>query len=56
MDWTNPDESRWTAKIAVALIIIFPTNCVPQPDTDRRLDVQGDKIMQRVGIKIGNRE
>ena len=24
------------------------TNCVPQPGTDRRLDAQGDKIMQRL--------
>ena len=33
------------------------TNCVPQPDTERRLDVQGDKIMQRlVYRRIGNRE
>jgi hypothetical protein len=33
------------------------TSCVPQPGTDRRLDVQGDKIMQRlVYRRIGNRE
>jgi hypothetical protein len=24
------------------------TNCVPQPDTSRRLDAQGDKLMQRL--------
>ena len=33
------------------------TQCVPQPDTDRRLDAQGDKIMARlVYRRIGNRE
>ena len=33
------------------------TNCVPQPGTDRRLDVQGDKIMARlVYRRIGDRE
>ncbi|HYV98082.1 MAG TPA: hypothetical protein VE967_11550 [Gemmatimonadaceae bacterium] len=33
------------------------TNCVSQPDTNRRLDAQGDKIMQRVVYRrIGNRE
>jgi hypothetical protein len=33
------------------------TNCVPQPDTDRHLDAQGDKIMSRVVYRrIGDRE
>jgi hypothetical protein len=33
------------------------TNCVPQPGTDRRLDVQGDKIMQRLVYRnLGGRE
>ena len=33
------------------------TNSVPQPGTDRRLDAQGDKIMQRlVYRRIGDRE
>ena len=33
------------------------TSCVPQPDTERRLDVQGDKIMQRlVYRKVGGHE
>jgi hypothetical protein len=33
------------------------SSCVPQPNTERRLDVQGDKIMQRlVYRKIGKRE
>ena len=33
------------------------TSCVPQPDTDRRLDAQGDKIMARVSYRnLGSRE
>ena len=33
------------------------TNCVPQPDVERRLDAQGDKIMQRLVYRnIGGRE
>jgi len=63
VDWTNPANTKadGPAKIAVApyhyLCNGQLTNCVPQPDTDRRLDVQGDKIMQRVVYrKIGNRE
>jgi hypothetical protein len=33
------------------------TSCVPQPGTDRRLDAQGDKLMQRLAYRrIGPRE
>jgi hypothetical protein len=33
------------------------TSCVPQPGTERRLDVQGDKIMQRlVYRRVGGHE
>jgi hypothetical protein len=33
------------------------TNCVPQPGTKQRLDVQGDKLMARlVYRRIGDRE
>jgi len=63
VDWTTPANTKaeGPVKIAVApyhyLCNGQLTNCVPQPDTDRRLDVQGDKIMQRVVYrKIGNRE
>jgi hypothetical protein len=63
VDWTTAANTKaeGPVKIAVApyhyLCNGQLTNCVPQPDTDRRLDVQGDKIMQRVVYrKIGNRE
>lgn len=54
VDWT--DSSRTTLagpeKIAVAPYQYLCggqlTNCVPQPGTDRRLDAQGDKLMQRL--------
>jgi hypothetical protein len=63
VDWTTPANTKadGPVKIAVApyhyLCNGQLTNCVPQPDTDRRLDVQGDKIMQRLAYRrIGNRE
>jgi hypothetical protein len=54
VDWTAPANTRLIGpdKIPVApyhyLCNGQLTNCVPQPETDRRLDAQGDKIMQRV--------
>jgi hypothetical protein len=63
VDWKNPARTRVTGpeKIAVApyhyLCDGQLTNCVPQPGTDRRLDAQGDKIMQRlVYRRTGGRE
>jgi hypothetical protein len=63
VDWNTPAKTRLTGpeKIAVAPYYYLCngqlTNCVPQPGTDRRLDVQGDKIMQRlIYRKIGSRE
>ena len=63
VDWKNPSNTKLTGpeKVKVApyhyLCDGQLTNCVPQPDTDRRLDAQGDKIMSRVVYrKIGNRE
>ena len=63
VDWAAPTNTKAEGplKIAVApyhyLCNGQLTNCVPQPDTDRRLDVQGDKIMQRLAYRrIGNRE
>jgi hypothetical protein len=63
VDWENPKN---TAAIGPEKIAVAPyhylcggqlTNCVPQPDATRRLDAQGDKIMQRlVYRKIGNVE
>jgi hypothetical protein len=54
VDWENPEDTRLSGpeKIAVApyeyLCDGQLTNCVPQPDTDQRLDSQGDKIMARL--------
>lgn len=54
VNWENPERTRLSgpAKITVApyhyLCDGQLTNCVPQPDTDQRLDSQGDKIMARL--------
>ena len=63
VDWRAPARTRLIGpqKISVApyhyLCDGQLTNCVPQPGTDRRLDAQGDKIMQRlVYRRVGNRE
>ena len=54
VDWTNPANTKaeGPVKIPVApyhyLCNGQLTNCVPQPGTARRLDAQGDKIMQRL--------
>jgi len=52
VDWNNPANTRadGPVKISVApyhyLCNGQLSSCVPQPHTERRLDVQGDKIMQ----------
>ena len=63
VDWRNPANTKATGptKIPVApyhyLCNGQLTSCVPQPDTERRLDVQGDKIMTRlVYRRIGRHE
>src|SRR6266700_6168786 len=63
VDWNNPANTKADGplKINVApyhyLCNGQLTNCVPQPNTERRLDVQGDKIMQRlVYRKVGTHE
>ncbi len=63
VDWENPANTKTTGpeKIAVAPYHYLCggqlTNCVPQPEVERRLDAQGDKIMARlVYRKIGARE
>jgi hypothetical protein len=54
VDWKDPSRTTLTAasKIAVApyhyLCNGQLSNCVPQPDVERRLDAQGDKLMARV--------
>jgi hypothetical protein len=63
VDWNNPANTKAEGplKIQVApyhyLCNGQLSHCVPQPGTDVRLDVQGDKLMQRlVYRRIGNRE
>lgn len=63
VDWRNPKKTR---AVGPFKIVVAPyhylcdgqlSNCVPQPDTDQRLDSQGDKLMQRlVYRRIGNQE
>lgn len=54
VDWNNPANTKadGPVKIKVApyhyLCNGQLSSCVPQPQTERRLDVQGDKIMQRL--------
>jgi hypothetical protein len=54
VDWNNPANTKadGPVKIHVApyhyLCDGQLSSCVPQPGTERRLDVQGDKIMQRL--------
>jgi hypothetical protein len=54
VDWEDPANTKIAGpeKIAVAPYHYLCggqlTNCVPQPDVDRRLDAQGDKIMARL--------
>jgi hypothetical protein len=63
VDWTNPANTNASGPVKIPVAPYHYlcngqlTNCVPQPDTDRRLDAQGDKIMQRlIYRRIGNRE
>jgi hypothetical protein len=60
VDWKDPSKTHVTgpAKIAVTpyhyLCDGQLTNCVPQPDVERRLDAQGDKLMARVAYRRVN--
>jgi hypothetical protein len=63
VDWNTPANTKVSGpkKIPVAPYHFLCngqlTNCVPQPGTERRLDAQGDKLMQRlIYRKIGKRE
>jgi hypothetical protein len=63
VNWDDPTKTtlEGPTKITVAPYHYMGggqlTNAVPQPGTDRRLDAQGDKIMQRlVYRRIGDRE
>jgi hypothetical protein len=63
VDWDDPGNTELLGpeKIPVApyhyLCDGQLTSCVPQPDTDQRLDSQGDKIMARLVYRnLGDRE
>jgi hypothetical protein len=63
VDWANPAATRVTAQKPIAVAPYHYlcdgqlSHCVPQPETDSRLDAQGDKIMSRlVYRKIGRQE
>jgi hypothetical protein len=63
VDWNDKSKTALTGPVKIA---VAPYNylcngqlssCVPQPGTTRRLDAQGDKLMQRlVYRRIGKRE
>ena len=63
VDWSTPANTTVTGPVKIAVAPYHYlcngqlTSCVPQPDTPRRLDAQGDKLMQRlVYRKIKGRE
>jgi hypothetical protein len=63
VDWKTPSKTKVTGPVRIAVARYHYlcggqlTNCVPQPGSDRRLDAQGDKIMQRLVYRnVGGRE
>jgi hypothetical protein len=54
VDWNNPGNTKADGPIKIKVAPYHYlcngqlSSCVPQPNTERRLDVQGDKIMQRL--------
>jgi hypothetical protein len=54
VDWQTPAHTAVTGPVKIGVAPYHYlcdgqlTSCVPQPDTARRLDAQGDKIMQRL--------
>ena len=63
VDWANPASTKVSGPVRIPVAPYHYlcdgqlTNCVPQPGTNRRLDAQGDKIMQRlVYRRIGSHE
>jgi hypothetical protein len=60
VDWSDPSKSALSGPTTIG---VAPyrylcdgqlTNCVPQPQSERRLDAQGDKIMARVVYRNTN--
>ena len=63
VDWKDPSKTSLTGPQAIDVAPYHYlcdgqlSNCVPQPDSERRLDAQGDKIMARVVYRrIGSQE
>jgi hypothetical protein len=63
VDWLDPSQTKLEGPVKVSVAPYHYlgsgqlSNAVPQPGTDRSLDAQGDKIMQRlVYRRIGDRE
>lgn len=63
VDWKDPSKTKINGPTAIKVAPYSYlcggqlTNCVPQPGTERGLDSQGDKIMQRlVYRRIGDHE
>ena len=63
VDWKDPSKTKIDGPTAISVAPYSYlcggqlTNCVPQPGTERGLDSQGDKIMQRlVYRRLGNHE
>ena len=63
VDWATPANTKVSGPVKIPVAPYHYlcngqlTNCVPQPETDCRLDAQGDKLMQRlVYRKIGGEE
>jgi hypothetical protein len=63
VDWKDPSKTKIDGPTAINVAPYTYlcggqlTNCVPQPGTDRGLDAQGDKIMQRlVYRRLGDHE
>jgi hypothetical protein len=63
VDWKTPSKTALKGPVKIPVEPYHYlcggqlTSCVPQPGTDRKLDAQGDKIMQRLVYRnIGGRE
>ncbi len=57
VDWTTPAGTALSGPVKIAVAPYHYlcdgqlTSCVPQPGTTRRLDAQGDKLMQRLSYR-----
>lgn len=63
VDWKNPANTKADGPTKIQVVPYHYlcngqlSSCVPQPETERRLDVQGDKIMTRlIYRRIGGHE